>query len=91
MELLAFGKTGWGDELFYATLMTIAVSVTAMLIGFLFSLILLHLNYQIINFKFYWKFYTTVIQRCSRIISNLPFLFWGKWCNNVCGFNFWIF
>jgi len=34
MELLAFGKTGWGDELFYATLMTIAVSVTAMLIGF---------------------------------------------------------
>ena len=36
MELLAFGKTGWGDELFYATLMTIAVSVTAMFIGFFF-------------------------------------------------------
>ena len=35
MELLAFGKTGWGDELFYATLMTIAVSVTAMLVGFI--------------------------------------------------------
>ena len=39
MDLLTFGKTGWGDELFYATLMTIAVAVTAMLIGFLFSLI----------------------------------------------------
>ena len=26
MELLAFGKTGWGDELFYATLMTIAAA-----------------------------------------------------------------
>ena len=39
MELLAFGKTGWGDELFYATLMTVAVSITAMLIGFLFALI----------------------------------------------------
>ncbi len=39
MELLAFGKTGWGDELFIATLMTIAVSITAMLIGFLFALI----------------------------------------------------
>ena len=39
MELLAFGKTGWGDELFYATLMTIAVSVTAMLVGFIFALI----------------------------------------------------
>ena len=38
MELLAFGDTGWGDELFYATLMTIAVSITAMLIGFLFAL-----------------------------------------------------
>ena len=37
MELLAFGKTGWGDELFYATLMTIAVSVTAMLVGFFFG------------------------------------------------------
>ena len=39
MELLAFGKTGWGDELFYATLMTIAVSITAMLVGFFFALI----------------------------------------------------
>ena len=39
MELLSFGKTGWGDELFYATLMTIAVSITAMLIGFFFALI----------------------------------------------------
>jgi octopine/nopaline transport system permease protein len=47
MDLLSFGKTGWGDELFYATLMTIAVAVTAMLIGFLFSLIF---TPQIINF-----------------------------------------
>ena len=39
MELLAFGKTGWGDELLIATLMTIAVSITAMLIGFVFALI----------------------------------------------------
>ena len=37
MEILSFGNTGWGDELFFATLMTVAVSVTAMLIGFLFS------------------------------------------------------
>jgi len=39
MELLAFGNTGWGDELFIATLMTLAVSITAMIIGFLFALI----------------------------------------------------
>ena len=38
MDLLAFGDTGWGDELFYATLMTIAVSITAMIIGFSFLL-----------------------------------------------------
>jgi octopine/nopaline transport system permease protein len=38
MELLAFGKTGWGDELFIATLMTIAVSVTAIFIGFFFRI-----------------------------------------------------
>jgi octopine/nopaline transport system permease protein len=37
MELLAFGKTGWGDELLIATLMTLAVSITAIFIGFFFS------------------------------------------------------
>ena len=37
MELLKFGDSGWGDELFFATLMTLAVAVTAMLIGFLFG------------------------------------------------------
>ena len=39
MELISFGDNGWGDELFVATLMTIAVAITAMLIGFLFALI----------------------------------------------------
>ena len=39
MELLYFGSKGWGDELFAAFLMTIAVSITAMLIGILFSII----------------------------------------------------
>ena len=34
MELLAFGDTGWGDELFRATLMTIAVSITAMPVSY---------------------------------------------------------
>ena len=39
MELLLFGETGWGDELLIATLMTLAVSVTAMLIGFVFAFV----------------------------------------------------
>ena len=34
MELLYFGDKGWGDELAIATLMTVAVSITAMVIGF---------------------------------------------------------
>ena len=37
MDLLYFGDSGWGDELAIATLMTIAVSITAMLIGFIFA------------------------------------------------------
>ena len=39
MELLSFGDTGWGDELFFATLMTIAVSIASIVIGFLFALV----------------------------------------------------
>ena len=45
MELLSFGKAGWGDELFYAALMTVAVSLTAMLIGFFFALISMYSKY----------------------------------------------
>ena len=63
MELLAFGDTGWGDELFYATLMTVAVSITAMLIGFLFALIFTPLKlskYKSLNLI--GNFYTTVIR-----------------------------
>ena len=50
MGLLAFGNTGWGDELFYATLMTIAVSVTAMLIGFIFALIFTPLKLSTVSY-----------------------------------------
>ena len=46
MELLQFGDKGWGDELFFATLMTLAVAVTAMLIGFCLHLYLHHLKFQ---------------------------------------------
>jgi len=39
MGLLAYGDTGWGDELFYATLMTIAVATAAIFIGFFLATI----------------------------------------------------
>ena len=79
MELLAFGKTGWGDELFYATLMTIAVSITAMLIGFLFSLIFTPLklsNNKILNFIA--NSYTTVIRGVPELLVIYLFFFGGS-------------
>ena len=36
MGLLAFGDNGWGDELFFATLMTLVVAITAMFIVLFF-------------------------------------------------------
>ena len=79
MELLAFGKTGWGDELFYATLMTIAVSVTAMLIGFVFALIFIPLKlskYKSLNLI--GNFYTTVIRGVPELLVIYLFFFGGS-------------
>ena len=77
MELLAFGDTGWGDELFYATLMTIAVSITAMIIGFVFSLIFTPLklsNKKYLNLI--GNFYTTVVRGVPELLV-IYLLFFG--------------
>tara|TARA_B100000700_G_scaffold141053_1_gene157028 strand:- start:8234 stop:8926 length:693 start_codon:yes stop_codon:yes gene_type:complete len=79
MELLAFGKTGWGDELFVATLMTIAVSITAMLIGFLFALIFTPLklsNNKILNLIA--NLYTTIIRGVPELLVIYLFFFGGS-------------
>ncbi len=76
MELLAFGKTGWGDELFYATLMTIAVSITAMLIGFIFSIIFTPLKlskYKSLNLI--GNFYTTLVRGVPELLVIYLFYF----------------
>ena len=76
MELLAFCKTGWGDELFYATLMTIAVSITAMLIGFIFSIIFTPLKlskYKSLNLI--GNFYTTVVRGVPELLVIYLFYF----------------
>jgi octopine/nopaline transport system permease protein len=79
MELLSFGKTGWGDELFYATLMTIAVSITAMLIGFLFSLIFTPLKLSNNKFlNFIANSYTTVIRGVPELLVIYLFFFGGS-------------
>ena len=79
MELLAFGKTGWGDELFYATLMTIAVAITAMFIGFIFALIFTPLKlskYKSLNLI--GNFYTTVVRGVPELLVIYLFFFGGS-------------
>jgi octopine/nopaline transport system permease protein len=79
MELLAFGDTGWGDELFRATLMTIAVSITAMVIGFSFAAIFTPLKlsrYKSLNLIA--NIYTTVIRGVPELLVIYLFFFGGS-------------
>ena len=79
MELLVFGKTGWGDELFYATLMTIAVAITAMFIGFLFALIFTPLKLSKNKFlNLIANSYTTVIRGVPELLVIYLFFFGGS-------------
>ena len=79
MELLAFGDTGWGDELFRATLMTIAVSITAMLIGFTFAAFFTPLKlskYKSLNYIA--NTYTTIIRGVPELLVIYLFFFGGS-------------
>ena len=79
MELLAFGDTGWGDELFRATLMTIAVSITAMLIGFSFAAIFTPLKLsKFKSLNLIANFYTTVIRGVPELLVIYLFFFGGS-------------
>ena len=79
MELLAFGDTGWGDELFYATLMTIAVSITAMFIGFFFAIIFTPLKLSKNKFfNLIANSYTTVIRGVPELLVIYLFFFGGS-------------
>ena len=79
MELLYFGDKGWGDELFFATLMTIAVSITAMIIGFTFAALFTPLKLS--NNKFLNSIgnaYTTVIRGVPELLVIYLFFFGGS-------------
>ncbi len=79
MELLAFGDTGWGDELFRATLMTIAVSITAMLIGFSFAAIFTPLKLSKLKLlNLIANIYTTVIRGVPELLVIYLFFFGGS-------------
>jgi len=79
MEYLYFGPKGWGDELFFATLMTVAVSITAMVIGVLFSLIFTPLKLS----KFFFlrliaNSYTTFVRGVPELLIIYLFFFGGS-------------
>ena len=95
MELLAFGKTGWGDELFIATLMTIAVSITAMFVGFFFALIFTPLKLSKNNFfNLIGNSYTTVIRGVPELLVIYLFFFGGSgalmYVASIFGYNDYI-
>ena len=95
MELLSFGKTGWGDELLIATLMTIAVSITAMIIGFLFALIFTPLKLSKSKFlNLIGNCYTTVIRGVPELLVIYLFFFGGSgavmYVASIFGYNEYI-
>ena len=95
MELLSFGKTGWGDELLIATMMTIAVSITAMLIGFLFALIFTPLKLSKSKFlNLIANSYTTVIRGVPELLVIYLFFFGGSgavmYVASIFGYNEYI-
>ena len=95
MEFLSFGKTGWGDELLIATMMTIAVSITAMLIGFLFASIFTPLKLSKSKFlNLIGNFYTTVIRGVPELLVIYLFFFGGSgavmYVASIFGYNEYI-
>ena len=95
MELLSFGKTGWGDELLIATMMTIAVSIKAMLIGFIFALIFTPLKLSKSKFlNLIGNSYTTVIRGVPELLVIYLFFFGGSgavmYVASIFGYNEYI-
>ena len=95
MELLSFGKTGWGDELLIATMMTIAVSITAILIGFLFALIFTPLKLSKSKFlNLIGNSYTTVIRGVPELLVIYLVFFGGsgavRYVASIFGYNEYI-
>jgi len=79
MGLLAYGDTGWGDELFFATLMTIAVATAAIFIGFLLAAIFASFKLSKIKvLNLIGSFYTTVFRGVPELLVIYLFFFGGS-------------
>ena len=95
MGLLAYGDTGWGDELFFATLMTIAVAATAIFIGFFLAAIFASFKLsknKILNLI--GSFYTTVFRGVPELLVIYLFFFGGSsavmYVASIFGYNEYI-
>jgi octopine/nopaline transport system permease protein len=95
MELLYFGSKGWGDELLFAVMMTIAVAITAMFIGILFSIIFTPLKLSNKKFlNFISNFYTTIVRGVPELLVIYLFFFGGSgalmYIASIFGYNGYI-
>ncbi len=79
MELLVWGDLGWGDELFIASLMTIAISISSYAVGLVFGCIGAAL--KLINSKtanIIGDIYTTVFRGIPELLVIYLFFFGGS-------------
>jgi len=79
MSFLAYGDTGWGDELFFATLMTIAVATAAIFIGFFLAAIFASFKLsksKILNLI--GNLYTTIFRGVPELLVIYLFFFGGS-------------
>ncbi len=95
MELLYIGDKGWGDELAIATLMTVAVSITAMLIGFVFAAIFTPLKLSKSKYlNLVSNSYTTIIRGVPELLVIYLFFFGGSgaimYVASIFGYNDYI-
>lgn len=95
MEFLYFGSKGWGDELLLSVFMTIAVSITAMIIGLMFSLVFTPLKLSKIKyFNFIANTYTTIVRGVPELLVIYLFFFGGSaalmFVGKIFGYNNYI-
>ncbi|MDA1283646.1 MAG: ABC transporter permease subunit [Proteobacteria bacterium] len=76
MELLSLGDTGWGDEMLRACMMTLAVSLCAMVFGLILAIpfVLMKLSNSWI-LKFIANFFTTVVRGIPELLIIYLFFF----------------
>jgi len=76
-ELLILGDNGWGDELIFASLMTILVSLSSMFLGLLIAIFIASAKIRNkVIFKFISNFYTTIIRGIPELLI-IYLLFFG--------------